>query len=46
MKKKSELKNFKDAMKQILTVSHEELERREDKWKKEKEEKKKKRAKV
>lgn len=42
MKKKSELKNFETAMKKILTVSHEELERREEKWKKDREEAKKK----
>jgi hypothetical protein len=44
MKKKSELKKFESAMKQILTVSREELQRREEKWKKEREEKKRKRA--
>jgi hypothetical protein len=36
MKKKSELKNFESAMKKILSVSHEELQRREEKWKREK----------
>jgi hypothetical protein len=46
MKKKSEFKNFESAMKKILTVSHEELEQRKDKWKKDRSEAKKKRASV
>ena len=46
MKKKSELKNFESAMEKILSVSHEELERREDKWKKDRQMAKKKRASV
>jgi hypothetical protein len=29
-----EFRKFKDAMKQILSVSHDELKRREEEWKK------------
>jgi len=39
-------KNFESAMEKILSVSHEELERREDKWKKDRQMAKKKRASV
>ena len=46
MKKASEFKKFEDAATKIFSVSHKELQKREEEWKKEREEKKKKRAKT
>ena len=42
----SEFNKFDAAMKKILSVSHEELQRRHAEWKKEKDRKRKKRAKT
>lgn len=38
----SELANFEDAVKQILSVSHEEIKKRESSWKRDRLKKKKK----
>lgn len=45
-KPQSEFDKFDAAMKKILSVSHDELKRREAEWKKQKERKRKKRAKT
>ena len=45
MKKTDEYENFDRALRQVLSVSHEELKRREEQWKKERKAKKRKKSK-